>query len=325
MAKRQDFVTFLTESENSIELFLQFGSLLPLRLMLVCTPCAPVVHFICERVSVNPKFSRRHRGFTLIELLVVIAIIAILIALLLPAVQQAREAARRTQCRNNMKQIGLSLHNYLDTFTVFPPGYIYNPATGSPMMGWSWATMLLPYFDQAPLYNSMSTTAAPSINSGIPSAAWVATQTVLPALRCPSDVGADRVNLVDIAGVNSAAWTPGTFTGSTSNFGRSNYLAVAGYLGTNPSAPVSGLSSAAGAAVLSGNFRGSFGENSRVHTGTMTDGTSNCMMVGERYTPVATVTTGTDVAVGHAIWAGVGSRGPTGNAAGSAEPRFGLR
>ena len=102
---------------------------------------------------------RRHKtGFTLIELLVVIAIIAILIALLLPAVQQAREAARRTQCRNNLKQIGLALHNYHDNFNVITPlaygdGGI-NAQTSNPT--WAWSTMILPYMDQAPLYNQLN-------------------------------------------------------------------------------------------------------------------------------------------------------------------------
>jgi prepilin-type N-terminal cleavage/methylation domain-containing protein/prepilin-type processing-associated H-X9-DG protein len=94
------------------------------------------------------------RGFTLIELLVVIAIIAVLIALLLPAVQQAREAARRTQCKNNNKQIGLALHNYHDTFLRFPSDGTNMSGTAA-VVGWahSWRVAVLPYVDQAPLYN----------------------------------------------------------------------------------------------------------------------------------------------------------------------------
>jgi prepilin-type N-terminal cleavage/methylation domain-containing protein len=96
----------------------------------------------------------RRSAFTLIELLVVIAIIAILIALLLPAVQQAREAARRTQCRNHLKQFGLALHNYHDNFLVFPPGGVGTAAASSNTL--SFHVMLLPYMDQAPLYNTVN-------------------------------------------------------------------------------------------------------------------------------------------------------------------------
>jgi len=95
---------------------------------------------------------RSHRGFTLIELLVVIAIIAVLIALLLPAVQAAREAARRAGCLNNMKQIGIALHNYHDSRGVLPPGYIYSK--GYPTGGFGWATMILPNIEQPALFNA---------------------------------------------------------------------------------------------------------------------------------------------------------------------------
>jgi len=135
----------------------------------------------------------RCRGFTLIELLVVIAIIAILIALLLPAVQQAREAARRTQCRNNMKQLGLSLHNYHDTFGRFPPVSISNrtpnpdcPGVGSPLV--SGLTLMLPYIDQASIYNQYNFDIGQGIdvlNANHPNEALADIN--LPAFLCPSD------------------------------------------------------------------------------------------------------------------------------------------
>src|SRR5262245_48859233 len=106
------------------------------------------------------KSNRPARGFTLIELLVVIAIIAILIALLLPAVQQAREAARRTSCKNNLKQLGIALHSYHDAHRTLPPGYLYRPNTGSTppsnAAGFSWGAMSLPFLDQANLYQQFN-------------------------------------------------------------------------------------------------------------------------------------------------------------------------
>src|SRR4051812_22209300 len=93
-------------------------------------------------------------GFTLIELLVVIAIIAVLVGLLLSAVQAAREAARRSSCVNNMKQIGIAMHNYHDIHTALPPGYIYR--LGYSTGGFGWASMTLPHMEQTSLFNAIN-------------------------------------------------------------------------------------------------------------------------------------------------------------------------
>ena len=163
---------------------------------------------------------QKRRGFTLIELLVVIAIIAILIALLLPAVQQAREAARRTQCKNNLKQLGLGLHNYHDTFNVFPIGAL-NPGTQpKAQFPWTnncavecrntpWSLYILPYLEQSNVYSrlnfSLPMSSAQRSGTG-PALATVATNALvwqdsdLPMFKCPSDViYSDPINQANTA------------------------------------------------------------------------------------------------------------------------------
>ncbi len=204
------------------------------------------------------------RGFTLIELLVVIAILAVLIGLLLPAVQQAREAARKVQCRNQLKQIGLALHNYHEQAGVFPPGWVYDgrrSTSNYPTNCWGWSALVLPHLGESAVYNRINPGAGfagglDSSGANSPGAALGIEATVLEVFRCASDTGE---SLVSGGMAGTAALTYGA---------RSNYPAVNGglFLDLPPIGDQSGI----------------FGENSRRQFRDMTDGASNCVLVGER-------------------------------------------
>ncbi|AMV17308.1 putative major pilin subunit [Planctomyces sp. SH-PL14] len=201
-------------------------------------------------------------GFTLIELLVVIAIIAVLVAILLPAVQQAREAARRSQCQNNLKQFGVALHSYHEAHGIFPQAKVYGTEsqgsawiTGS---GWSWRVMLLPYMDQTGLY------------SQIDMSEWIQTRTLNNTLAlvrgkeiggffCPSDP-TDKVR--------------GGYAGT-------NYAAMAGAAVGTALDPFQGACGMAGLPTMADNSGGLNYKGRRI--GEFLDGASNTLLVGEVY------------------------------------------
>jgi prepilin-type N-terminal cleavage/methylation domain-containing protein/prepilin-type processing-associated H-X9-DG protein len=207
---------------------------------------------------------KRIRGFTLVELLVVIAIIGILIALLLPAVQAAREAARRTQCNNNLKQIGLGMHNYHDINKTFPPSYMDFGATGHGFRiaepRWGWGTFILPFVEQQPLYDTLAPNRfpTPSANNLTAGARAEAAMTKLEMYLCPSDE--DQFN-----GTNNHFRVP-VVGGSTVQMGKSNYVISEGIAGYNRHTR-----------------NGMAGDGHTSHAiRDMLDGTSNTMAVGER-------------------------------------------
>lgn len=199
------------------------------------------------------RSAQRKNGFTLIEILVVIAIIGVLVALLLPAVQSAREAARRSQCINNLKQIGIALHNYQTDKGVFPPGYVsFVDATQNDLgAGWAWASMLLPQVEQAPLYNSINFGLSVSFPQNT-----TACLTRLGVFLCYSDSPKLTVDVLDQTNTNVLATVA---TG--------NYVGVfgTGELITNPS---------------KGN--GMFFRNSFTGLRDLLDGATTTLMVGER-------------------------------------------
>jgi len=159
------------------------------------------------------EISMRRRGFTLIELLVVIAIIAVLIALLLPAVQAAREAARRSQCTNNLKQLGIAVHNYHDVGGSFPGNYSDGTCCSNPSR-YGWTISILPQMEQGPLYNAYNF-ALPNDIYAVGGAAVVENSTVrvtmLNAYICPSDINTDKTDLPASGPGSGLQFAPGSY------------------------------------------------------------------------------------------------------------------
>lgn len=218
------------------------------------------------------RHRRGARGFTLIELLVVIAIIAVLVALLLPAVQQAREAARRSQCKNNLKQMGLAIHNYHDTFGSFPPGGISVP-TNNAKTFIGFMISILPNIDQTPLYNNYNSSLFNVDKANMP-----VLQTRVPAYNCPSDVNAGTLQ--------TPASGPALPAAPLNTMATSTYRANAG-VATNCASYWDGQYGTSGLAAVGllmpnrGMIHVVDGNVGCERAATVTDGLSNTLAVGE--------------------------------------------
>lgn len=215
----------------------------------------------------------RRRGFTLVELLVVIAIIAILIGMLLPAVQAIREAARRVQCRNHLKQIGLSLQNYHESFSRYPMGWSANIDAGVP--GWGWMSWALPFIEQTNTFNQIDF----KLPIDHPSHAQ-ARQQSLPFMLCPSSTLANQPLIELPEGAYVDPYGPVAFPFAVA---RAQYV---GCLGTFVAAEEmeDGEFCPSLTNIMGGGetLDGIFYRNSRVKLEHVYDGTSHTIAVGER-------------------------------------------
>jgi prepilin-type N-terminal cleavage/methylation domain-containing protein len=211
----------------------------------------------------------RRRAFTLIELLVVIAIIAVLVAILLPAVQQARAAARASQCRNNLKQFGVGLHNYHETFAQLPPGgagcQTGNCCGPGPEIGWQ--VRILPYMDQAGLYNQLDMSLA-SVPNQVLSSGKAARLHQVPYAVCPADN----------SGQPDANWVPPSYSGSLGASPNGSQDGTCNPFASFAQAGMAATGNTCNGLLVSGVFsRMGYGAQFK----DILDGTSNTIMVGE--------------------------------------------
>lgn len=215
------------------------------------------------------------RGFTLIELLVVIAIIAILVAILLPAVQQAREAARRSQCKNNLKQLGLAIHNYHDNYEIFPAAMYRHQGNGGTEGrhgNWAWGTMILPYMELSNVYESLDPSSGPFEQAVADTERREILKKPQSAFRCPSDVGPATNNHHRVP--RGVAGTPANCTSNNCEaIATSNYVAS-----VNTGYP--SRHNVNGIFVWSDNRDGN--STATRYMRDIKDGMSNTFMVGER-------------------------------------------
>jgi prepilin-type N-terminal cleavage/methylation domain-containing protein len=235
-----------------------------------------------------PTLSRRRDGFTLIELLVVIAIIAILIGLLLPAVQKVREAAARIQCSNNLKQMGLALHNYHDNFKYLPPwgfDFAYNPNPKNPLgpqnEGHNGLSLILPYIEQGNLYNTtrVDLSVIDPLNWPPPYGTSVNSSARIPIYECPS--APERVINYEPYFVSQGVPDAGPFTLGATDYGIVRGLRGAFTAACAPNSPADNGSNGVGAMGVTGNMASPGNLQGRLRLTAMTDGTSNTIMVGE--------------------------------------------
>lgn len=266
----------------------------------------------------------RSRGFTLIELLVVIAIIAVLIALLLPAVQQAREAARRSSCKNNLKQIGLAIHNYYDTHQVFP-GNISQ--TAGDQRNASWFTMILPFMDQAAAYNQMEFSGTDwTMQSGVNRNWQIMHELRVPILNCPSSP-MPKTRSQTTNGATQGIGAPGTISIQTAA-----YAGVSGgyWRPNTTSVPPGGVWTGYGWDHKVGIIINYNSQSEPIRMANVTDGTSNTLMVGEHSNYTLRDSDGAKVDARASAWAGgTWAAGPANYASGGWSlnvtiPRYGI-